>query len=158
MTERDIFWMKEALALAEKAAARGEVPVGAVIVRGEEKIAAAFNDRENGMDATAHAETMAIREASMKLGRWRLEDCELYVTLEPCPMCAGAIVNARIGRVVYGARDACGGALGSVLDLRCYPLCAKPEVTGGVLSNECAVLLSRFFEDKRKKRKKIEKK
>ncbi len=154
MTERDLFWMKEALALAEKAAARGEVPVGAVVVRGEELIAAAFNDRENGRDATAHAETMAIREACLKLGRWRLEDCELYVTLEPCPMCAGAIVNARISRVVYGAKDASGGALGSVLDLRCYPLCAKPKVEGGVLASECSALLTSFFEEKRKKLKK----
>ncbi len=158
MTERDIVWMKEALALAEQAAKRDEVPVGALVVRGEELIAAAFNDRENGQDATAHAEILAIRKACGKLGRWRLEDCELYVTLEPCPMCAGAIVNARIGRVVYGTKDANGGAFDSVMNLRSYPLCSKPKVIGGVLEKECATLLSSFFENKRKNRKKIEKK
>jgi len=154
MTKDDII-MKEALALAAKAAARGEVPVGAIVVRGEELIATAFNDRENGQDATAHAEILAIRSACKRLGRWRLEDCELYVTLEPCPMCAGAIVNARIARVVYGAKDANGGAFDSVLNLRSYPLCSKPRVEGGVLERECAAMLSGFFERKRKNRKKF---
>ena len=155
MTERDVFWMKEALALAERAAERGEVPVGAVVVRDGECIAAAFNDRENGRDATAHAELLAIQKACQALGRWRLEDCELYVTLEPCPMCAGAIINARSPRVVYGAKDACGGAFESVLNLRAYPLCSKPKVESGVMAGECASLLSTFFEAKRKNRKKI---
>jgi len=152
---KDEMIMKEALALAAKAAARGEVPVGAIVVRGEELIATAFNDRENGQDATAHAEILAIRSACKRLGRWRLEDCELYVTLEPCPMCAGAIVNARIARVVYGAKDANGGAFDSVLNLRSYPLCSKPRVEGGVLERECAAMLSGFFERKRKNRKKF---
>ncbi|MBQ7380752.1 MAG: tRNA adenosine(34) deaminase TadA [Clostridia bacterium] len=152
---KDEMIMKEALALAAKAAARGEVPVGAIVVRGDELIATAFNDRENGQDATAHAEILAIRSACKRLGRWRLEDCELYVTLEPCPMCAGAIVNARIARVVYGAKDANGGAFDSVLNLRSYPLCSKPSVEGGVLERECAAMLSGFFEGKRKNRKKF---
>ena len=154
MMERDIVWMNEALALAKKAAECGEVPVGALVVRGGECIAAAFNDRENGKDATAHAELLAIRKACQALGRWRLEDCELYVTLEPCPMCAGAIVNARIPRVVYGAKDASGGAFDSVLNLRSYPLCSKPKVVSGVMAEECAALLRAFFEEKRKKLKK----
>lgn len=152
--ERDIAWMKEALALARKAAERGEVPVGALVVRGGECIAAAFNDRENGKNATAHAELLAIQRACQMLGRWRLEDCELYVTLEPCPMCAGAIINARIPRVVYGAKDASGGAFDSVLNLRSYPLCSKPKVLSGVMAEECSALLRAFFEEKRKKLKK----
>lgn len=156
--KQDMIWMKEALALASRAAECGEVPVGALVVRGDELIAAAFNDRENGKDATAHAEILAIRRACERLGRWRLEDCELYVTLEPCPMCAGAIINARIARVVYGAKDAGGGAFDSVLNLRSYPLCSKPRVESGVLEAESAALLSAFFEKKRKNRKKIEKK
>jgi tRNA(adenine34) deaminase len=151
MMEKDITMMKEALALAAMAAQKGEVPVGAVVVRGDDVIAAAMNDRENGKDATAHSELLAIRLACEKLGRWRLEDCELYVTLEPCPMCAGAIINARIGRVVYGAKDANGGAFDSVINLRSYPLCAKPEVIGGVMERECAGVLSEFFARKRKK-------
>ena len=154
MMERDIVWMNEALALAKKAVECGEVPVGALVVRDGECIAAAFNDRENGKDATAHAELLAIRKACQALGRWRLEDCELYVTLEPCPMCAGAIVNARIPRVVYGAKDASGGAFDSVLNLRSYPLCSKPKVVSGVMAEECAALLRAFFEEKRKKLKK----
>ncbi len=154
MMERDVAFMKEALALAKQAAKRGEVPVGAIVVRGEECIATAFNNRENGKNAIAHAEILAIQRACKVLGRWRLEDCELYVTLEPCPMCAGAIVNARIPRVVYGAKDAVGGAFDSVLNLRSYPLCSKPKVIGGVLDVECSALLTSFFEEKRKKLKK----
>ena len=151
MMEKDVKWMKEALVLAGQASAKGEVPVGALVVHGNEVIAAAGNDRENGKDATAHAELLAIRKACETLGRWRLEDCELYVTLEPCPMCAGAIINARIGRVVYGAKDANGGAFDSVVNLRSYPLCSKPLVVGGILEKECAKLLSDFFAYKRKK-------
>ncbi len=159
MTERDIIWMKRALAEAKCALSEGEVPVGAVVVRGEEPIAASRNSRESGCDATAHAEIEAIREACRKLGRWRLDDCELYVTLEPCPMCAGAILNARIPRIVYGAKDPNGGAFDSVINLRAYPLCSKPEVVGEVLAKESAMVLSDFFAVKRrqKKLKKIEK-
>lgn len=154
MTERDVVFMKEALGLAKKAAECGEVPVGALVVHNGECIASAFNDRENGKNATAHAELLAIQKACQVLGRWRLEDCELYVTLEPCPMCAGAIINARIPRVVYGAKDASGGAFDSVMNLRSYPLCTKPEVVGGVMAKECSTLLRTFFEEKRKKVKK----
>ena len=107
------------------------------------------NKRETFGDATAHAETEAIRLACKKLGRWRLSDCELYVTLEPCPMCAGAILNSRIKRVVYGAKDPRGGALGSLVDLRSYPFFHKPEVVDGVLEDECRELLSEFFRKKR---------
>lgn len=142
--------MKQALTLAQKAAVEGEVPVGAVVVKNGEIIASACNFRENGKDATAHAEIMAIQEACKAVGSWRLSECDLYVTLEPCPMCAGAIINARIRRVFYGAKDARGGALGSVMDLRSYPLFSKPDVIGGVCECECRKVLQEFFKNKRK--------
>ncbi len=148
--EKHIFFMKQALLLAEKAAENGEVPVGAIVVKEDKIIAKAFNFRESGRDATAHAELMAIREACHEVGSWRLSGCDLYVTLEPCPMCAGAIVNARIDRVFYGAKDARGGAMGSVMDLRSYPLFSKPEVVSGICENECRELLQAFFKKKRK--------
>ena len=148
MEEKKKF-MSMALSLAEKAAQNGDVPVGAVVVRNGEVIATAYNEREKGADATAHAEVLAIREACEVVGSWRLSDCELYVTLEPCPMCAGAIVNARIGRVYYGAKDSRVGAMGSVMDLRAYPLFSKPEVVGGICENECRDVLQAFFKDKR---------
>lgn len=148
--EKHIFFMKQALLLAEKAAENGEVPVGAIVVKEDKIIAKAFNFRESGRDATAHAELMAIREACHEVGSWRLSGCDLYVTLEPCPMCAGAIVNARIDRVFYGAKDARGGAMGSVMDLRSYPLFSKPEVVSGICENECRELLQAFFKEKRK--------
>ena len=113
----DLMFMQQALVLAEQAAALGEVPVGAVIVRDGQVIASGFNRRETGHSATAHAELSAIEEACRMLGRWRLSDCTLYVTLEPCPMCAGAIINSRLKRVVYGAKDEKAGACGSVVDL-----------------------------------------
>lgn len=141
--------MHEALRLAEIAASIGEVPVGAVIVKGDEIIASAYNKRETGDDATAHAEVLAIREACQKLGTWRLSGCDLYVTLEPCPMCAGAIVNARVDRVFFGAKDARGGALGSVLDIRSYPLFSKPAVYSGVCEPQCKELLQNFFKKRR---------
>ncbi len=141
--------MKEALALAKEAAERGEVPVGAVIVCNGKIIAAAHNEKETNMDATAHAEVVAIRRASEKLGRWRLSDCELYVTLEPCPMCAGAIVNAKIGTVYYGAKDPRGGAFGSVMNFCSYPLYHRPKVSGGFGEKESLLLLKSFFEKKR---------
>ena len=117
MLNKDIEYMKSALELAKECAEQGEVPVGAVVVRDGEIIAAASNKRESFGDATAHAEVEAIRQACKRLGRWRLSDCELYVTLEPCPMCAGAILNSRIKRVVFGAKDPRGGAMGSLVDL-----------------------------------------
>ena len=145
----DVEYMREAIAEAKKAAEIGEVPVGAVIVRDGEIIARAHNERETGKDATRHAEIIAIEKACKALGGWRLIGCDMYVTLEPCPMCAGAIVNARIVRVVYGARDLRAGAFGSVLNLNEYPLNHKPEIVGGVLEDECLAPIRDFFKKKR---------
>ena len=150
MTDCD--FMKLALALAGEAAAEGEVPVGCVIVRGGEVIGTGRNRREAGKHALAHAEIEAIDEACRTLGGWRLTGCTLYVTLEPCPMCAGAIVNARIPKVVYGAKDAKAGALGSVLNVSAYPLNHKPETVSGVMAKECADILSAFFKARRNPR------
>ena len=149
----DLDFMKEAIAEAEKAAAIGEVPIGAVVVRNGEIIARAHNERETGKDATRHAEIIAIEKACAALHGWRLIGCDLYVTLEPCPMCAGAIVNSRIVRVIYGAPDLRAGAFGSVLNLNDYPLNHKPEIIGGVMEKECAGLLSDFFSELRKRKK-----
>lgn len=147
--ERDERYMRMAVTAAEESAARGEVPVGCVIVRGDEILAVTSNRREENRDATSHAELDAISEACRKLGGWRLLGCELFVTLEPCPMCAGAIVNSRIPRVVIGAKDAKAGALGSVVNLCAYPLNHKPAVVFGVLADECADVLRRFFKGRR---------
>jgi tRNA(adenine34) deaminase len=142
--------MRQAIELAERAAEHGDVPIGAVVVRGDEVIGAAGNERELHGDPTAHAELLALRDAAGRLGGWRIEDASIYVTLEPCSMCAGAIVLARIARVVYGARDPKAGAAGSVLDVLGEPaLNHSPEVTGGVLAEECAALLSSFFAARR---------
>lgn len=149
VTDMDMKYMREALALARFSAKKDEVPVGAIIVKDGEIIGSSANMRERNADATAHAEVEAIREACHRLGRWRLSDCEMYVTLEPCPMCAGAIVNARLKRVVIGAKDARGGAFGSIMDLRSYPLYHKPEIVCGVLEDECRAVLVDFFKDKR---------
>ena len=138
-------WMKVALAEAELAAEEGEVPVGAVIVRNGEVVARAHNRCEQDHDATAHAEILAIREASTALGRWRLEDCTLYVTLEPCPMCTGGLINARMRRVVFAAKDARAGAMGSLVDLPAYPLQIRPDCTVGVMQDEAQALMRRFF-------------
>ena len=151
--EYDEKWMRIALEEARIAADEGEIPVGAVIVKGDKVLARAHNHCEGSHSATAHAELLAIEEACRKTGHWRLEDCTLYVTLEPCPMCAGAAVNARIPRVVFGARDARMGACGSLLDLSRYPLEIRPSYQHGVLENECADLLRNFFADMRKKKK-----
>ena len=145
--------MKEALRLADAARDAGEIPVGAVVVKNGEIIGRGQNRRESGGGASAHAEILAINEACAKLGGWRLTGCELYVTLEPCPMCAGAIVNSRIERVVFGARDKKAGAYGSVFDMCSYPLNHIPTVVGGILENECADQLSTFFKILRKKKK-----
>ena len=142
-------YMSIALDEAKKAFDEGEVPVGAVIVKGGEVISVARNNREVSNDATGHAEILAIRKACEDIGSWRLEDCELYVTLEPCPMCMGAIINSRIKRVVYGAKDAKAGACGSVIDLTVYPFNHKPLVECGVMQDECAAILSDFFYKKR---------
>ena len=142
--------MKKALALAEEAAADGEIPVGCVIASPDgEIIGRGRNRRERGCDATAHAEIEAIRQACERLGNWRLEGCTLYVTLEPCPMCAGAVINARIPTVVYGAREEKSGSCGSVIDLFSENYGFRPRVYGGVLRDECAAALRAFFEDKR---------
>ena len=142
----DLEMMRRALRLAEEAFAWGEVPVGAIVVRDDRVLAQAFNLRETLNDPTAHAERLALTLAGRALGTWRLERCVLYVTLEPCPMCAGAIVQSRIARVVYGAADPKAGACDSlyrlVSDLRFNH---RAEVTAGVLGDECGELLTRFF-------------
>lgn len=150
MTQDELLMM-QALVEAEKARELGEVPVGAVVVHDGCIIARGYNRRETDGLATAHAELLAMEEACRVLGRWRLHDCTLYVTLEPCPMCAGTAVNARMGRVVYGAKDAKAGAMGSVLSINSYPLNHKPEIVAGVLEQPCAAILSDFFEKKRRK-------
>ena len=145
----DAAWMARALQLAHEALQTQDVPVGAVMVRDGEEIASAANRREADGSATAHAELLCVEQACRRLGRWRLSDCTLYVTLEPCPMCAGALINARIGRVVYGAKDAKAGACGSVLNMDAYPLNHRLKAVGGVMECECAAVLSRFFANKR---------
>ena len=145
----DLKYMNIALDEAKKAFDEGEVPVGAVIVKDGEVISVAHNNRETTNDATGHAETLAIRKACESVGSWRLDDCELYVTLEPCPMCMGAIINSRIKRVVFGAKDAKAGACGSILNLTAYPLNHKPTVVNGIMCEKCADILSDFFANKR---------
>lgn len=149
--QREEMFMRLALKEAEQAAREGEVPVGSVVVRGEEVISAAHNRRECSRSALAHAELLAIEAACQALGGWRLWECELYVTLEPCPMCAGALINARLRRVVYGAHDPKAGCCGSVLDLFSAPFNHHPEITGGLLAEESAALLRDFFRERRKK-------
>ena len=147
--QRDCHWMRQALEEAHKAAELHESPVGAVIVDQNEIIARAHNRRELDQDALAHAEVLCIQQACQKLGSWRLSGCELYVTLEPCPMCSGAIINARLDRVVYGAKDEKAGCCGSVADLFVMPFNHTPIVRSGVLEEECSQLLSRFFAELR---------
>jgi tRNA(adenine34) deaminase len=147
---RDEYFMRLAIREAERAVAHDDVPVGAVLVRGGEVIGAGHNERELREDPTAHAEMIAIREAARALGSWRLLDTVLYVTLEPCAMCAGAIVLGRIPRVVYGTTDPKAGAAGSVLDVLAEPrLNHRPDVAGGLLAAECAELLQAFFRSRR---------
>lgn len=140
-------YMRKALELARLAAEEGEVPVGAVVVKKStgEIVGRGFNRREFGRSPLTHAEMTAIEAASRKLGGWRLIDCELFVTLEPCPMCAGAVINSRIERVVFGAYDAKAGSCGSVTDLFALPYNHKPECVGGVLRDECGAVLTEFF-------------
>ena len=148
MTDTD--FMREALAEAELAAAAGEMPVGCVIVRNGEIVARAHNECEARRDATAHAELLAIRRASEAVGGWRLNDCTLYATLEPCPMCAGAIVQARVGRLVYGAADpdqGCAGSLYRIPEDPAFPHFCPSD--GGVLAGECEALLKTFFQSRR---------
>lgn len=138
-------FMRAALALAREAAARGEVPVGCVVVRGGEIIGRGRNRREETRSAAAHAEMDAIADANASLGSWRLDGCSLYVTLEPCPMCAGAILNARIKKVYYGVRDEAMGACGGVLNLFMERFPHTPELVGGLLADECRAVLGDFF-------------
>lgn len=139
------FYMRQALDLAREAALAGEVPVGCVIVRGNEIVGRGRNRREERQSAASHAEMEAIAQANEALGTWRLDECELYVTLEPCPMCAGAILNARIRRVWYGARDAAMGACGGVVNLFMEEFPNRPALVGGVLEMECRQVLADFF-------------
>lgn len=152
--ELDHYYMQQAIEEAEKAGAKGEVPIGAVVVHRGEIIARAHNLRESTQNAVTHAELLAIQEACQKLGNWRLEETTLYVTLEPCPMCAGAILQSRVPRVVYGARDAKAGCVDSLYRLlnddRFNHQC---EVTESVMADECGQLLTQFFRELRLKRK-----
>lgn len=144
--QADVLYMQRALDLAEQAASQGEIPVGAVVVYHNQIVGQGFNLRETRRDPLAHAEMDAISQASRTLGRWRLNGCTLYVTMEPCPMCTGAILNARIDRVVFGTEDAKAGCFGSVVHLPMQGFNHRPLVTRGVLSDECALLLSDFFQ------------
>jgi tRNA(adenine34) deaminase len=147
---RDEYFMRLALREAERAMEHDDVPIGAVIVHDGEVLASGRNEREQRQDPTAHAEVLALREAAGRLGSWRVLDSVLYVTLEPCAMCAGAIVLARVPRVVFGAWDPKAGAAGSVLDVLAQPqLNHRPEVAGGLLAEECGALLSSFFARRR---------
>ena len=139
------FYMSQALDLARQAAAAGEVPVGCVIVRNGEIVGRGRNRREEKQSTLSHAETEAITQANQVLGTWRLDDCTLYVTLEPCPMCAGAILNARIPRVFYGARDDVFGACGGVFNLFMENYPHTPALVGGILGEECREVLQKFF-------------
>ena len=151
--ENDEFYMREAIKLAALAREADEVPVGALIVRDGEIISSAYNTRESSKCATHHAEILAIEGACRALGGWRLPGVTLYVTMEPCAMCAGAIINARIPRVVYGTKDIRFGAFGSALDLVKIPLNHTPTVIGGMLEEETREMLSDYFKEKRRKAK-----
>jgi len=150
--QNDEKWMQEAIAEALKAEQIGEVPIGAVIVKDNEIIGRGYNLRETRLDPTAHAEMVAIRNACEQLEAWRLLDCTLYVTLEPCPMCAGAIVQSRVKRVVYGTSDPKAGCAGTLMNLLQEPrFNHETELTSGILQQECASLLTQFFRKLRKK-------
>lgn len=150
------FWMREAIAQAHQAETLGEVPIGAVVVRDGKIIGRGFNLRETTMDSTAHAEMVAIREASKTLNSWRLLDCRLYVTLEPCPMCAGAIVQSRVPMTVYGTADPKAGCAGTLMNLLEEPrFNHRTEVIQGILQEECAELLTSFFRKLRQKNTKL---
>ncbi|MCH7324035.1 tRNA adenosine(34) deaminase TadA [Solibacillus sp. MA9] len=154
MLTKDQYYMQQALEEAQKAAALGEVPIGAVIVYNDEIIARAHNLRETTQNALTHAESMAIQQACEKIGSWRLEETTLYVTLEPCPMCAGAILQSRVPRVVYGARDIKAGCVDSLYRLLNDPrFNHECEVTEGVLADECGQILTDFFRALRERKK-----
>ncbi len=149
MTDLDRSFMQLALSLAKEASDAGEIPVGAVVVREGQVIATGRNECEALHDATAHAERLAISRAGAVCGTWRLSDCTLYVTLEPCPMCMGAVINSRISRVVYAARDGRAGACDSLLRMADYPLEAHPIIESGVMEEEALTLLRAFFARRR---------
>lgn len=148
-----IQFMQKALQLAKISAAEGEVPVGAIIVKGDEIVGTGRNRREYGKNALYHAEIEAIDNACKTLGGWRLWECDMYVTLEPCPMCAGAIINSRIKTVYYGASDLKAGSFGSVVDFNSLPYNHKPEIVSGVMQDEARKILSDFFKGLREKKK-----
>ena len=152
MTDREL--MQAAIALAREAAADGEVPVGAVVAKDGEIVSVGRNRREKDKNALAHAEIEAIDKACRALGGWRLWQCELFVTLEPCPMCAGAIINSRIRRVYFGAYDNKAGSFGSVANFNLIPYNHKPEIYGGIMEDECSAMLSEFFKKLRQKNNK----
>ena len=152
-SQNDELFMQKALAEAAAAAEKGEIPVGAVIVKNGEILCATHNLCEELHDATAHAERLAISEAGRLWGSWRLSDCTLYVTLEPCPMCTGAAINSRIGRIVYAAKDPRAGACESLVKLPAYPLESAPACEGGLLEEEALTLLRAFFLKKRQEKK-----
>ncbi len=152
ITQQDEIFMRAAIEEGKKAAVLGEVPIGAVIVKNNEIIAVGHNLRETEKNALCHAEISAINAACKALGGWRLENCTLYVTLEPCPMCSGAIINSRISRVVYGAADEKAGCCGSVANLFAMPFNHRPALESGVLEDECRGLLQEFFVQLRQKR------
>ena len=151
MTETEI--MLRAVELAKKASELDEVPVGAVVVKDGEIVGEGFNRRETGKNALAHAELEAIDNACRRLGGWRLHQCEIYVTLEPCPMCTGAIINSRLKKIVFGAYDPKAGSVGSVVNLCDLPYNHKPEIQGGFMQEECSSLLTEFFARLRERRK-----
>jgi len=151
ITQTDLDMMALAIEEAKKAGALGEVPIGAVIARKGEVISTGYNLRETDGNALAHAEILAIDAACKKLGGWRLSGCTLYVTLEPCPMCAGAIINSRIDKVIFGAFDPKAGSLGSLIDLSKVNYNHSPRLSGGVMAEECSELLSECFKSLRKK-------
>lgn len=144
------YYMKKALSLAERAAQEGETPVGCVIVSPDGEIVGEGYNRTEAQDATCHAEVEAIRSASKKLGTWRLDGCSLFVTMEPCPMCAGAIMNSRISRLYYGAKDSRAGSCGSVINLFMENYGRSPEIYGSVLESDCKAILSDFFSSLRR--------
>jgi tRNA(adenine34) deaminase len=153
----DEYFMREALRLANKAAVAGEVPVGAVVVREGKIIAHGYNQVELLKDATAHAEMLVLTQAEAAVGDWRLTDCDLYVTKEPCAMCAGALVHTRVRRVIFGCADPAAGAAGSVINLLQMPtLNHRCDIAAGVLENECAAILRDFFRERRGARSEID--
>ena len=145
------YYMKQALKEAKKAKNTQDVPIGCVIVFNDEIIAKSHNEKEKNMLSLAHAELIAIKKASAKIGHWRLHDCTMYVTLEPCPMCAGAIINSRIKKVYIGAKDERCGSFGGRLNLNDFNLGSKPIIEYGILEDECSNLISTFFSELRKK-------